>query len=106
MDDKILVVSSREGKTVEDAFNLLKANGFEVRAEYVFHEFALEEAAFRVENVSLSQEELDTLHKLPLETQQELVDAIADRYINEDILDYDYMDRILSEEYDEIVNNN
>lgn len=106
MDDKVIVVYSKEGKTTEDAFNLLKENGFEVSAEYPFHAFATEEASFRIDNVALSQEELDVLYKSPAEVQQEFVDSVRSRYVTEDILDYDYMDRILSEEYNNIVNNN
>lgn len=101
---QVIVVNPKDNKTLDSALAALKDLGYDVYKDDSLSVFNAQEAEFRIENISLSEEEKEIYDNLTKEEQEEIISEIAIQYDQSDILDYDFLDNIARDCFYEYIN--
>ena len=95
------VIKLTDSANLDRVKDLLKREGIEFEIGSAFEMFCYREADFRLGNF----EDYERV-EFPEELRDEMESRITDRWFNEDILNYDYMDDIVDEEVHHVLGEN
>lgn len=102
---QVLVVNSKDDKNLSSAYSVLKILGYDVEIDDSLSVFNKAEAEFRIENISLDEESLEIYNNLTEQEQQSIISDISIKYDESDILDYDLLDDIVRDCFEEFIEN-
>ena len=104
MFEKVLVLNSEED--FNKACELLKENNIEHDGEYAYRAFCKEESKFRVRESGLLDERLQYIfdNVLSKDEQNTAESYFFDDLADKEILDYDYMDSLMRDNVNSVVN--
>lgn len=102
---QVIVVNSKDDKTLDSALTVLKNLGYDVEKDDCLSVFNKAEAEFRIENISLDEKSLEIYNNLSEDEQQWVIKEIAIRYDESDILDYDLLDDIVRDCFNDYIEN-
>lgn len=95
------IIKLTDSANLEKVMELLEREGIEFETGSAFEMFCYREADFRLGNF----EDYEKV-EFPEELRSEMEARIADRWLDEDILKYDYMDDIVDEEVHHVLGDN